>query len=44
MRSDKEKTFQRKLIAHLEKQAAKGVAGAAQMLKLAKAKQAKDEA
>lgn len=41
--ASKEKDFQRKLIAHLEKQVAKGIAGAAHMLKLAKAKQAKDK-
>lgn len=40
--ASKEKTFQTKLIAHLEKQAAKGAPGAAAMLKLAKAKLEKD--
>lgn len=44
MAETKEQAFQRKLIAHLMRQVAKGYPGAARMLELAKAKKAKDDA
>ncbi len=45
MRSEKEKTFQRKLIAHFEKRAAENGPNStsARLLEMARAKLAKDE-